>query len=154
MYFDYNRNDVKSKIPSVIAGEARGTLMEKALMMRDARQSEADALLPLRAIDLQILLVLLESDLHGYGLMSAVERQSGGKVTLDGGSLYRVIKRLLTSGLIAEADRDLDESASRRRRNYRITDFGRQVARAEADRLVGVIETAQQRHLLAGGKQL
>ena len=125
-------------------------------MIRDEGQTAAEALLPLRPLDLQILLVLMESDLHGYGLMKEVEQQSGGKVTVEVGSLYRVIKRLLGNELIKEADEAdgaPEESGAKRRRNYRITAFGRQVARAEAGRLVGVIETAQQRLLLEGGKQ-
>jgi DNA-binding PadR family transcriptional regulator len=128
-------------------------MTKKTTMTRDQSQTAAEMLLPLRPIDLQILLVLMESNLHGYGLMKEVERQSGGKVTLEVGSLYRVIKRLLANDLIDEADGTPEESASKRRRNYRITAFGREVARAEADRLVGVIETAQQRQLLEGGKR-
>ncbi len=123
-------------------------------MTRNQSQAAAETLLPLRPIDLQILLVLMESNLHGYGLMKEVERQSGGKVTLEVGSLYRVIKRLLASELIDEANGAAEESGSKRRRNYRITAFGCDVARAEADRLVGVIETAQQRQLLEGGKRV
>ncbi len=122
-------------------------------MTRDESPSAAEALLPLRPIDFQILLVLMESDLHGYGLMKEVERQSEGRVTLEVGSLYRVIKRLLANELIDEANGAPEQSDAKRRRNYRITAFGRQVARAEADRLVGVIETAQQRNLLEGGKR-
>ena len=122
-------------------------------MTRDESLKAAEAQLPLRPIDLQILLVLMESDLHGYGLMKEVERQSEGKVTPEVGSLCRVVKRLLANELIDEAAGAPEQSAAKRRRNYRITAFGRQVARAEADRLVGVIETAQQRNLLEGGKR-
>ncbi len=110
-------------------------------------------MLPLRPVDLQILLVLIEEDLHGYGLMKAVERQSGGTVTLEVGSLYRVIKRLLANGLLAEAGEAAADAGGKPRRNYAITDFGRAVARAEADRLVGVIETATQRRVFEGGKR-
>ncbi len=41
-------------------------------MTRDESLKAAEAQLPLRPIDLQILLVLMESDLHGYGLMKEV----------------------------------------------------------------------------------
>ena len=122
-------------------------------MTRDESPTAAEKQLPLRPIDLQILLVLMDHDLHGYGLMKEVEGQSGGRVTLEVGSLYRVIKRLLATGLIDEANGAPEPSHAKRRRNYRITAFGRQVARAEADRLVGVIETAQRRKLLEGGKR-
>lgn len=109
-----------------------------------------EAMLPLRPIDLQILLVLVESDLHGYGLMKEVESQSEGKVTLEVGSLYRVVKRLLASGLIEEAGQSEASAGAKPRINYRITAFGRSVAEAEAARLVGVVETARERQLIAG----
>lgn len=123
-------------------------------MKHTATAVEVEKMLPLRPIDLQILLVLMESDLHGYGLMKEVERQSSGKVTLEVGSLYRVIKRLLNNELIDEAGETAAEAGGKPRRNYVITEFGREVARAEAHRLVGVIETATQRHLIEGGKRI
>ena len=116
-------------------------------------QTDPLEMLPLRPVDLQLLLVLIEDDLHGYGLMKAVERQSRGTVTLEVGSLYRVMKRLLANGLIAEAGETAAEAGGKPRRNYAITEFGSEVARAEADRLVSVIEMATQRHLLEGGKR-
>ena len=119
-------------------------------MAHNESERSAGDLLPLRPIDLQILLVLIDGDLHGYGLMKEVERQSKGRVRLEVGSLYRVLKRLLVSGLVEAADEQLAATGAERRRNYRITDFGRQVAAAEADRLVGVIETARSRELIEG----
>ncbi len=121
---------------------------------------EADAMLPLSPIDLQILLVLTQGDVHGYGLMKAVEEQSGGKVRLEVGSLYRVIKRLLGNGLIEETRHgasDSNEKTSGRgpkpRRFYQVSEFGREVAVAEAGRLSEVLETARAQALI-GGKKL
>jgi len=122
-----------------------------------AQREAAAALLPLSPVDLQILLVLMQGELHGYGMMKAVEEQSGGKVHLEVGSLYRVIKRLLGNGLIEEspegpADPDAETGSSRGpkpRRFYAVSDLGREVAAAEARRLAEVVETAQ---ALMGGK--
>jgi len=119
-------------------------------MARQENSHLPEAMLPLRPVDLQILLVLIEHDLHGYGLMKEVERQSSGKVTLEVGSLYRVIKRLLASDLIEEAGRSEATHGAKPRIDYRITAFGREVAQAEAARLVGVVETARERQLIAG----
>jgi DNA-binding PadR family transcriptional regulator len=119
-------------------------------MARHEETRTPEAMLPLRPIDLQMLLVLLEHDLHGYGLMKEVESQSGGKVTLEVGSLYRVIKRLLASGLIEEAGQSEASAGAKPRINYRITPFGREVAQAEAARLVGVVATARERQLIEG----
>ncbi len=119
---------------------------------------EVDAMLPLSPIDLQILLVLTEGDVHGYGLMKAVEEQSAGKVRLEVGSLYRVIKRLLANGLIEETSdgpSDTRDNSTHRgpkpRRFYRMSEFGREVAAAEAGRLSEVLETARAQALIGGG---
>lgn len=119
---------------------------------------EPETLLPLSPVDLQILLVLSEEPVHGYGLMKAVEEQSGGKVRLEVGSLYRVIKRLLGNGLIEEsADGPAGDGAlagasrgPKPRRFYKISDLGREVAAAEARRLAEVVETARAQALLGG----
>ena len=55
---------------------------------------------------------------------------------LDPGNLYRVIKRLLADGLIAESGRPSDEE---RRRYYRITPLGGQVLAAELERLRALV---------------
>ena len=104
---------------------------------------DPQTVLPLRAAELEVLLALLSGELHGYGLMKAVETQSNGLVRLEVGSLYRVLSRMLSVGLI-EPSAGTSESAVRRagdsghadkRRYYRITAFGKKVAAAEVGRL-------------------
>ena len=129
-------------------------------MSRPSETNDAQARLPLSAVDLQILLVLAQGELHGYGLMKAVEDQSGGKVRLEVGSLYRVIKRLLGNGLIEESSDGPPPGGMlsgpsrgpKPRRFYRMSDLGREVAAAEARRLVEVVETARAQALI-GGKE-
>ena len=58
--------------------------------------------LPLKPVDLELLLALADEDRHGYGLVQAIAEHTNGLVTLDPGNLYRVIKRLLDDGLVAE----------------------------------------------------
>ena len=107
-------------------------------------------MLPLKAADFQILLVLLDGDRHGYGIMKEVEQSSEGRVRLELGSLYRVLARLLASGLVQDVDPSTEAPrAVRERRHYRISDLGRRVAAAEAQRLYEVVELAQVRNLLA-----
>ena len=92
--------------------------------------------LPLKAIDLELLLALSSGDLHGYGLVQAVSQHTDGLVQLDPGNLYRVIKRLLADGLVAESGfQDPAADAGERRRYYRITPLGGRVLAAEIDRL-------------------
>ena len=90
--------------------------------------------LPLKPVDLELLLALAGEDLHGYGLVQAISEHTDGLIVLDPGNLYRVVKRLLADGLIAESDRGSGD-ASERRKYYRITPLGGRVLAAELDRL-------------------
>ena len=107
--------------------------------------------LPLTPLDFHLLLVLAEGDLHGYGIMKAVETQSAGRLKPEIGSLYRMIARLMTNGLIAEApprgEAKRRDGPGKARRYYRITPTGRAVAGAEAARLRDVLTVAEARDL-------
>jgi DNA-binding PadR family transcriptional regulator len=110
--------------------------------------------LPLTPAVLNILLALADRERHGYGIMREVEGRSGGEVRLGPGTLYGSIKRMLTDGLIEESDERPDpEMDDQRRRYYRITDFGRRVAGAEAERLASLVDTAREKKLLRSPRQ-
>jgi DNA-binding PadR family transcriptional regulator len=107
------------------------------------------ALLPLPAIDFQVLLSLLEWPRHAYGLACDVEGQPETAIRLEIGSLYRILARLTAAGVIEDFDPPADaEGHEARRRYYRITAFGRRVAAAEAARLDSVLRTARKQKLL------
>ncbi|HEX9564152.1 MAG TPA: helix-turn-helix transcriptional regulator [Gemmatimonadaceae bacterium] len=110
----------------------------------------SDRMVPLRPADFHILLTLLASDLHGYGIMQRVSEESGGQVQLELGSLYRVIARLSDEGLIAPARSARKADDDPRRRYYRITVLGRHVAAREARRLAAVVRLARSLRLLEG----
>jgi len=95
--------------------------------------------LPLSPQELQVLLVLCERPLHGYGIVKA-SRDETGRSVLDLGTLYRIISRMMRRGLIEDAPAPTGDS-QRRRRYYRTTELGRKVARAEALRLKGLLES-------------
>ena len=97
----------------------------------------------LKPADFHILLALVAGPLHGYRIMKDVERDTGGEVTLEIGSLYRLLARLVTEGLI-----DNIESADERRRYYRITAAGRRALKSEATRLANVVTLVRARKLL------
>ena len=108
-------------------------------------------LLPLTPAVFHILLAVANEERHGYGIMREVEERTGGRTRLGPGTLYGSIKRMLADGVIEESDERPDpEMDDQRRRYYRITDFGRRVAGAEAERLSGLVETARARKLLRG----
>jgi DNA-binding PadR family transcriptional regulator len=110
------------------------------------------AFLPLTPVAFEILLALAGGEQHGYAVMLDVERRTGGAVGLHAGSLYRALNRLLEAGLIEELeDRPDPDEDDDRRRYYRLTLKGREVARAEARRLELQVEAARERRLLPGG---
>lgn len=111
--------------------------------------NEPESLLPLSPAVFHILLALTAGERHGYGIMQETARTSDGKVTLGPGTLYRSLRRLLADGLIEESDeRPVPELDDERRHYYRLTPFGLQVARAEAQRLASLVRIAQSQHLL------
>jgi len=111
--------------------------------------------LPLTPAVLHILLALADAERHGYGIMREVEDRTGGDVRLGPGTLYGAIKRMLADGLIEESgERPDPEMDDQRRRYYGITDFGRRVAGAEAERLAGLVRTARAKKLITGPRYL
>jgi DNA-binding PadR family transcriptional regulator len=98
---------------------------------------------PLSPAALHILLALSESDLHGYGIMQAVKRQSGGEFKLGPGTLYSNLDRLLASGLVGERERKL--KGGELRREYYLMASGERALRVEIRRLRRVVAVAKGR---------
>ena len=118
-------------------------------MSNKASSTVAKSFLPLPPADLQLLLILAEQDLHAYGISRAVEAGKTG-VQLEIGSLYRMLTRMETQGLIEERDGPAESDAPEsRRRYYGITALGRRVAKAEATRLRAVLDLAESKRLIA-----
>ena len=102
-------------------------------------KDELPPLLPLAPAGLHILLALAAEDMHGYGIMQEVLRQSDGQYRLMPGTLYDNLQKLVRDGLIEEIKNDPES----RRRCYRLTTTGRRVLAAELDRLEAVIATGR-----------
>ena len=106
--------------------------------------TDIDALLPLPPVTFHILVALADEDRHGYAIMQDVAQRTGGALKLGAGTLYRSVQRMLEQGLITEVNtRPAPEADDERRRYYRITPFGRSVARAEARRLAQMLKLAR-----------
>jgi DNA-binding PadR family transcriptional regulator len=115
----------------------------------DRRKRSAAELLPLPVSEFQILLALGDAERHGYGIRQEVAGRTGDEVQLGPGTLYGSIKRMLAAGLIEESDERPDpEFDDERRRYYRITAFGLEVAAAEARRMERLVAQARQKRLL------
>ncbi len=112
-------------------------------------------LLPLTPAVLHILLALADGERHGYGIMREVEERTGGETRMGPGTLYGSIKRMLADGLIEESDERPDPAMDdQRRRYYRITDFGRRVTGAEAERLQSLVSAARAKKVPFGVRPL
>jgi DNA-binding PadR family transcriptional regulator len=88
---------------------------------------------PLQEPTFLLLTALAERPQHGYGIMTDVERISGGRVKLRAGTLYAALDRVVAEGLV-EADRE-EVVDGRLRRYYRLTPLGGDRLAAEAERL-------------------
>jgi DNA-binding PadR family transcriptional regulator len=104
-----------------------------------------DAYLPLRPVEFHILLSLAAGERHGYGIIQDIEARDDSAVP-DVGTMYRALARMVESGLIG-AVRSTD-AVDDRRNNYRITDRGLRVAKAEAQRLHALARAARSGGLL------
>lgn len=86
-----------------------------------------------------ILLSLMEP-MHGYGIMQNVERLSKGRVRLAPGTLYGAINTLLEKNWILALPGEKDS----RKKEYQITEQGKQMLRAELLRLRELMENGEQ----------
>ncbi len=107
-------------------------------------QNDVQARLPLKPVDLLVLMTLSRGERHGYGIVTDIAEQTEGRIRLVPGNLYSVLQRLEGVGLLTESSRrpapDLDD---RRRRYYAITPFGSRVLAAEAERLRRLVGEAE-----------
>jgi DNA-binding PadR family transcriptional regulator len=116
---------------------------------RTSPDESVDDFLPLPTAVFHILVALADRDRHGYSIMQDVGVRTDGKVALSAGTLYTAVRRMLEQGLIEELRESPDpESADERRRYYRLTQLGRDVAVAEARRLSSMLEHARATKLI------
>ncbi len=74
-------------------------------------------------LDLLILQTLARKPLHGYGIAQAIKRASDDVLTVEEGSLYPALQRLLVQGWV-KAEWKMTET-NRRARYYTLTPAGR-----------------------------
>ena len=102
--------------------------------------------LPLTEAVYYILLSLMEP-MHGYGIMQNVETLSGGRVRLAAGTLYGAINTLLERGWITA----LPGTRDSRKKEYQITDLGKEAVAAEITRLQELLKNG--REIMGGQEQ-
>lgn len=84
-------------------------------------------------------LLALHVPLHGYGIMQETERMSNGRLKLSAGTLYGAISSMLEKGWI-EPVPSLDET---RKKEYQITETGRNVVKSELARLEELVQNGK-----------
>jgi DNA-binding PadR family transcriptional regulator len=104
--------------------------------------------LPLTVPVFQILLSLVDRDLHGYALIRDIDDRTEGEVRLTASTLYGAVARMLEAGLLEE--RHVEGGS--RRRSYGITRAGRALLRREAERLQRAASWARDKRLLRAGR--
>ena len=82
------------------------------------------------------ILLSLIKPMHGYGIMQNVEQLSNGRVRLAAGTLYGAINTLLEKGWISSLPGEKDS----RKKEYQITEQGKQMLESELLRLRELIE--------------
>lgn len=115
--------------------------------------NNSDAL-GMSAFDYHVLLALATGPLHGYAIKDAVASDSDGAVVPRAGSMYRVIARLMTSGLVVETDPPAqpEPHPGQPRRYYMLTPGGRVVLGEESRRLARASALATQRLAATQGR--
>jgi len=109
-------------------------------------------LIPMKPEAFTVLLTLLEEPGHGYAILQAAKADPGARGDLQPGSLYRLLARLLDTGLVAEVPAsEVPEDADTRRRYYSITALGRAAVEAESERMATLVNTARRRLVGADG---
>ncbi len=95
--------------------------------------------LPLTEPVFYILLALRHPN-HGYGIIQEVEEMTNKRVVLGAGTLYGAIQTLEKKGWISVYSAD---AGSRKKKEYLITEDGKEVFAAEKERLAELLDNAK-----------
>lgn len=103
----------------------------------------------MRPVEFEILLTLASGDRHGYAIIREIENRTGGSLSVETGTLYRALQRLLEGDLVRPTEpRRASPNDDERRRFYAITPAGRRAAAAEARRLASLVDAARAARLI------
>lgn len=112
--------------------------------MTKASQNHPPDRLPLKDLEFQILLALMEGERHGWSIVKELQEQRYGRRRILPGSFYRVLNGMMLEDLIVESERpEATETQDERRKYFKLTDFGIAVCLAEVDRLEALVARAR-----------
>ncbi|UCG88163.1 MAG: helix-turn-helix transcriptional regulator, partial [Gemmatimonadota bacterium] len=96
--------------------------------------------LPLKDLEFQILLALMEGERHGWSIVKELQEQRYGRRRILPGSFYRTLNGMMLDDLIEESERpQATRTGDERRKYFKLTDFGIAVCLAEVDRLEALV---------------
>src|SRR2546426_7697876 len=117
-----------------------------------SRMPTVDARAELTRSAFEVLVALQAGAAHGYAVMRFVDRITDGAEAIPAGTLDRTLARLAGEGVVEEpGPAEADAPHDARRRYYRLTDRGRQIASEEATLLARLLSAAPDAGVLPGG---
>jgi PadR family transcriptional regulator PadR len=107
----------------------------------------------LSRIEYHVLLAIASGPLYGYAIKDAVAEESDGGLKPRAGTLYRVIARLMTWGLVEESEPGgaVSPHPGLARKYYGLTSEGQRALASEASRLKRAAALAEKRLRVAEG---
>lgn len=90
-----------------------------------------------------VLTALADEPRHGYAVLAEIEKITGTSKAMRVGTLYTALDRLAREGIVEIASEEV--VAGRNRRTYRLTDAGREVLHAEAEKMARLSRQARTR---------
>lgn len=90
--------------------------------------------IPLRSVELHILLSVVDRPRHGYAILQESEERTDGRPGFEIPTLYRALRRLRTADLIRPADPP-EPDPDERREYWEATGLGRRALEEELARL-------------------
>jgi DNA-binding PadR family transcriptional regulator len=111
--------------------------------MRGGRDPED--FLPLRGVELDILLGVVDRARHGYAILQEADARTGGRARFEIPTLYRALRRMRDDGLIRTTGAPAGEDDDPRREYWVVTTLGRQVLEAELERMEMVLSAGRAR---------
>lgn len=113
------------------------------------KYADARSFLPLSPLAFQVLLSLSDESRHGYAIIQEVAARTDGMISMRTGTMYLLLQRMVSDGLIEESSaRPKADADDERRRYYVPTTLGRTVATAEAKRLETIVGHARRKQVL------
>ena len=114
--------------------------------MTRSNKGDPDGFLPLNTLEFRVLLVLMDGDLHGYGIAKEIERRDPSLGRIYPTNPYRRLRDMSEHGLLAELPAS---DNGEQKRLFKLTELGRLVAKKEALRLEALVLDARKHDLLS-----